>query len=266
MYAKCKDVQDGLNCKHCQHAVLTDIELLTLNGLYCNNCRARYDCGGAFDSNSQVLYKLLASLIPTLELISLGKGIRGSKTPWSGYMVKPDIVFHYSQSMIVVVEADEDDGHSATSRGSSISKWGDPWKYSRDLNAELAKMKTGSQALYEVFKKKILYVRCNSDNISSKLGDAGLATRAQIVVDKIIAAQSCIQMWPTNCFRLALVDMPLCRSHPGTAIRNSRDVYISWLGIQQTITPNNPAEIRRITENETLKRNQRRAQRYYINQ
>ena len=74
-----------------------------------------------------------------------GLGIYGSKTPWAGHMVKPDIVFHCSDSPSVVVEADEDYGHSVSQKH-SISKCGAPWEYSRDLNAELAKMKTCARA------------------------------------------------------------------------------------------------------------------------
>ena len=97
-----------------------------MDGFYCHICREKYDCGSGFDSNSDALYTQLLNLMPSIVLISKGKGIPGSATPWSGYMVKPDIVFHYSDSLIVVVEADEDDGHSRTSRGNNISKYGTP--------------------------------------------------------------------------------------------------------------------------------------------
>jgi hypothetical protein len=197
-----------------------------------------------------------------MEVISLGKGIAGSKTPWADSIVKPDIVFHYSESLVVVVEADEDDGHSGTSRGSSISKWGTPWQYSRDLNAEMAKMQTGSKSLFNNYQKQILYIRCNSDNVSLRIGDTGLFVRAQMVVEKIIAAQSSVGMWPNNCFRLALVDMPPSRIQPGDAMQGSEDVYISWENIQQTINPNHPDVLREITRQETLAKNKRREARY----
>lgn len=197
--------------------------------------------------------------MPSLVLISNGQGIRGSSTPWARRMVKPDIVFHYSKSLIVVVEADEDDGHSATSRGSNISKWGTPWQYSRDLNAEMAKMQTGAQALHQYYDKSVLHVRCNSDNISLRLGDTGLSGRAQMVVDKVLAAQSSVEMWPTNSFRLALVDMPFSRAQPGISIQDTDDVYVSW---DVTINPTDPFVIAEITRQETLARNERRAHRY----
>lgn len=194
-----------------------------------------------------------------MELLSNGQGIPGSKTPWAGKMVKPDFVFHYSDSLIVVVEADEDDGHSSTSRGNNISRFGLPWEYDRDLNAELAKMQTGAKALYESHGKNVLYVRCNSDHTSLRLGDAGLPIRAQMVLGKIRAAQSSIGNWPSNSFRLALVDMPPSRAQPGIAIQGTDDVYIGWDNIQETITPTDPVELREITTRETLARNERRA-------
>ena len=204
----------------------------------------------------------MVSLLESFDVISLGKGIAGSKTPWAGSMVKPDIVFHYSESLIVVVEADEDDGHSG-SRGSLISKWGHPWQYSRDLHAEMAKMQTGAYALNQTYGKSILFVRCNSNNISLRLGDTGLAVRAQMVVDKIKDAQSSIgMMWPCNSFRLALVDMPPSRIQPGAAIQDTDDVYICWDNIQQTINPPDQAVLREVTRQETLARNERRALRY----
>ena len=120
----------------CQYAVLTRAEKDTLNGLYCLSCRQKYDCDSGFDNNSDALYSQLVALLPLIELISRGTGVRGSVNPWSGAMSKPDIIFHF-ESLIVVVEADDDDGHSV-SRGSDISKWGSPWEYSRDLNAEIS--------------------------------------------------------------------------------------------------------------------------------
>ena len=195
MYAKMQAVRDGLNCKRCCHAVLTQEEKELLDGLYCHACRKKYDCGAGFDSNSDVLYSLLVALMPSLDMISSGQGIPGSATPWARRMVKPDIVFHFSESLIVVLEADEDDGHSV-SRGASISKWGEPWDYSRDLNAELAKMQTGAKALFESYAKSILYVRCNSDNNSVRLGDTGISGRTQMVIEKIQVAQSSIGTWP----------------------------------------------------------------------
>jgi hypothetical protein len=68
-------------------------------------------------------------------------------------MSKPDIVFHYSDSLIVVVEADDDDVHSV-SRGPSISEWASPWRYLRDLNAEMAKMKTVCSGLTYIISQE----------------------------------------------------------------------------------------------------------------
>jgi hypothetical protein len=236
---------------------LTPTEKATLDGLYCQACRQRYDCGSGFDSNSAALYSQLAALMPSIVLISLGKGIPGSATPWAGRPVKPDIVFHFSESLIVV-EADEGDGHSA-SRGYSIAKWGTPWQYGRDLNAEMAKMQVGALALHNAYHKSILYVRCNSDHTSLRLGDTGLSLRAQMVVDKIRAAQSSIGSWPTNSFRLALVDMPNSRVQPGIAIQDTVDVYVSWGNIQQTIIPTDLSVLHEITRQETIARKERRA-------
>jgi hypothetical protein len=69
-----------------------------------NNCRPKYDCGTGFDSNSDALYSLLVALMPSLDMISNGQGISGSATPWARRMVKPDIVFCFSGTLIVVVE------------------------------------------------------------------------------------------------------------------------------------------------------------------
>jgi hypothetical protein len=85
-----------------------------------------------------------------------------------------------------------------------------------------------------------------------RLGDTGLSVRAQMVADKIQAAQSSIRTWPTNSFRLALVDMPSSRVRVD-------DVYVSWDNIQQTITPTDPSELRELTRQETLARKERRA-------
>ena len=120
-------------------------------------------------------------------------------------------------------------------------------------------MQTCAQALHTSYHKSILHVRCNSDNISLRLGDTGLSLRAQMVADKIIAAQSSVGMWPPNSFRLALVDMPPSRVQPGTAIQDTDDVYISWNHIQQSINPPDPAVLREITRQETLARKERRA-------
>ena len=106
-------------------------------------------------------------MIPSLVLISKGSGILGSATPWAGKMVKPDFVFHFSESLIVVLEADDDDGHS-NSKGNNISRYGTPWGYDRDLIAEIAKMKSCAKALNKTYQKSLLYVRCNSDNISKR--------------------------------------------------------------------------------------------------
>jgi hypothetical protein len=54
-----------------------------------------------------------------MKVISLGKAITGSSNSWSGKSTKPDIVFDYSAELMVVVEADEDDGHNG-SRGNSL--------------------------------------------------------------------------------------------------------------------------------------------------
>jgi hypothetical protein len=92
-----------------------------------------------------------------------------------------------------------------------------------------------------------------------RLGDTGLSLCAQMIVDKIIAAQSFIEMWPPNSFRLALVDMPPLRVQPGTAIQDTDDVNVSWDIIQQSINPPDPAVLREITRQETLARKERRA-------
>ena len=252
-------MREGLQCKRCQTVELTQTEKDTLDGLYCHGCRLNYDCGGGFDSNADALHSQLVSLMPSLVLISNGQCIPGSSTPWAESSVKPDIVFHFSESLIVVVEADEDDGHSAASRGYSISKWGAPSQYSRVLNAELAKMQTCAQALHNSYHKSIIFVRCNSDHTSLRLGDTGLSRRAQMVIEKIQAAQSSIGTWPTNSFRLALVHMPTLRIQPGIAIQDTDDVYVTWDNIQQTINPTEPSVLREITRQETKTRNDRRA-------
>jgi hypothetical protein len=197
--------------------------------------------------------------MPSLVLISKGQGIPGSSTPWSGYMVKPDFVFLYD-SIIVVLEADEDDGHSG-SKGNSISKWGTPWKYNRDLIAELSKMQTAAKSLNNSYQKNVLIIRCNSDHTSLRLVDTGLYQRVQTVIQKILNVAASTDLWPPNCFRLALIDMPPSRFQPGTTIHGSDDVFISWENIQQTIDPTPPEILKEITRQETEEKKKRRAAR-----
>jgi hypothetical protein len=82
----------------------------------------------------------------------------------------------------------------------------------------MAKMQTCAQSLHHSYRKSIIFVRCNSDTTSLRLGNTGLSLRAQKVVDKIVAAQSSIEMCPIKSFRLAPVDMPPSRTQPGIAI------------------------------------------------
>ena len=207
------------------------------------------------------LFGILSKIWILWSLFQKGIGIPGTKSPGTpdsrARPLKPDIVFRY-QSIIVVLEADEDDGHSGTSRGSDISKYGEPWKNSRDLIAELGKMhftSTIQSASQEV-------IRCNSDHTSLRLVDTGLHQRAQMVIQKIINVAASTDLWPVNCFRLALVDMPPSRIQPGTPpTHGSDDVFISWTHIQQTINPTPPEILREITRQETEARKQRRAAR-----
>jgi hypothetical protein len=60
------------------------------------------------------------------------------------------------------------------------TRFGDPWQYDRDLNAELVKMQTTSNALNVSYGKNVLFIRCNSDNTSISIGDTGLFRRAQM--------------------------------------------------------------------------------------
>ena len=92
--------------------------------LSCLQKEVRYYAEAAFDKNSRVLKGLVMEAFPTLVDIPVSGGILASKTPWAGRMVKPDMAFHFG-SLIVVIEADDDDGHSV-SRGNNISKWGIP--------------------------------------------------------------------------------------------------------------------------------------------
>ena len=99
----------------------------------CHDCRRKYNCGTGFDSNSEALQSQLQALMPSLVFISEGRGIPGTKSPWtpaaSTRPLKPDFVFRY-HSILVVLECDEDDGHSG-SRGNRIEKYGEPWEYDR---------------------------------------------------------------------------------------------------------------------------------------
>ena len=226
-----------------------------LDGLYCFKCREKYDCGGDFDSNSTVLLLQLQRLIPHIEIISLGKGIVGSANPWSKWMVKPDIVGHYSDNLIVVVEADDYDGHSK-SRGNKIDKWGTPWQYERDLLAERAKMMTCTKALYSTYRKSVVFIRCNSDNRSDRIPDIGLVRRAQMVVDKIQDAQSSVGSWPADSFRVAFCDMPSQRIQDGLKIA---DIFLRWNDMPQTLVATSESDRKAITKKETEEKNARRA-------
>jgi hypothetical protein len=238
-------VKDGLTCKRCYTGLLTEDEKETLDGLFCEACRVKYNCGIGFDANSDALHALLSNLVPSIEVISLGKGIFGSSNSWSGNQTKPDMVFKYSASLLVVVEADDDDGHNG-SRGNDISRFGEPWKYDRDLNAELVKMQTTCKALESFHGQKVLFIRCNSDHTSIRLGDTGLALRAQMIVDKILEVSLSVDLIPENCFRLSLVDIPAIHQQTGNPIEGSEDVYISWESIQQTTIPTSPEELNEI--------------------
>jgi hypothetical protein len=126
VYAKYQAVRDCLNCARCQYAELTQEEKDTLDGRYCFTCRKNYgyDADYTFDDNSRVLKELVMDSLATLAEIPVSGGIAGSKTPWAGRKVKPDMAFHFG-SLIVVIEADNNDGHSV-SRGNNISNRGLP--------------------------------------------------------------------------------------------------------------------------------------------
>jgi hypothetical protein len=241
--------------------VLTQEEKELLDGLYCQACRKMYGyyAHSTFDDNSRVLKELVLDALPTLVDIPVSGGIAGSKTPWAGRMVKPDMAFHYG-SLIVVIEADDDDGHSV-SRGNNISKFGTPWKYDRDLQAERAKMQTAAQALWNTYHKPILFIRCNSDHESVRISgrDIGVVLRSRLVMEKMRHAS--VTSFPSNHFRLGLVDMPLSRIQKGIPIAGSNDVYISWLNIQQTITPVDPEVLRQMNGESRRKQRNRRASR-----
>ena len=243
--------------------MLTQEEKELLDGLYCIACRKKYGyyADSTFDDNSRVLKKLIMDALPTLVHIPVSGGIAGSKTPWAGRMVKPDMAFHYGP-LIVVIEADDDDGHSK-SRGNNISKFGTPWKYDRDLQAERAKMQTAAQALWDTYHKPILFLRCNSDNESVRIsgGDIGVVFRSRLVVGKMRQALASVSSFPANHFRLALVDMPPSRIQQGIPIAESNDVYISWLDIQQTITPVDTEVLLQINGESRIRQKNRRASR-----
>ena len=176
-------------------------------------------------------------------------------------MAKPDIVLRFSSNLIVVVEADDDDGHSVA-RGNKISKYGAPWEYDRDLNAELAKMQSVANALHTTYRTRILYIRVNSDNKSLRMrgGDLGCVERVLLVAAKIDVAEASTD-WPAKSFRLAHVDMPRSRRQQGQEIAGSDDVFIPLVNIQQTINPTSPATLKRITTEQTAARKKRRAER-----
>ncbi len=200
----------------------------------------------------------LKSVLSGFEVLSKGSGIPEAKTPWAGSLCKPDFVLDF-KSIIVVLECDDDSGHSG-SRGNRIEKYGDPWKYARDLNAERAKMMLVSRELSKK-NEKILYIRANSDNESLNGSDPGCVKRAQDVAKIIIAVEADPTPFPDNCFRLSLVDMPAKRYQEGCLIPNSSDVFISWDDVQQTINPTDPATLRTIAQDKTRKQKQRRAER-----
>ncbi len=162
--------------------------------------------------------------LPTLNVLSRGRGVIGAVSPWSNRLLKPDAVFEVNEDLAVVLEADDDDGHSR-SRGNNITRFGGPWQYSRDLNAEMAKMKSVARAL-SASHPQVLFIRCNSDNKSIRIGDIGCLKRAHMVACKIREISSSSNQWKADCFRLCLVDMPSSRSQDGFAIDGTDDVWI----------------------------------------
>ena len=129
-----------------------------------------------------------------LKIISTGSQVKGSKTV-AGNPVKPDIIIEYRRSLLVIIEADDVDGHSGNVT-------------SRALPVELAKMKSVACAL-STRGQKMLYIRCNSDNVSKRLnGDRGCAQRASLVYQAIYSTAISTVVWPANSFILAFVDMP----------------------------------------------------------
>ncbi|KAJ3130671.1 hypothetical protein HK100_007731 [Physocladia obscura] len=108
-----------------------------------------------FDANYATLISQVNCHL-TLETVSCGSTVPNSATPWSGRSVKPDLVFKVPgfSGVTGALEADDDDGHSV-SRGNNITRYGGEWKYDRDLNAELAKMRSVAFAL----GGKVFYIR-----------------------------------------------------------------------------------------------------------
>lgn len=116
----------------------------------------------------------------------------------------------------------------------------------------------------EYHHKPILIIWCNSDHESARFsgGDTGVVVRSRLVVEIMQQALASISSFPSNHLRLALVDISPSRIQQGISIAESNDVYISWLNIQQTITPVDPEVRRQINDISRKKQKDRRASRH----
>lgn len=89
--ARAADIRDSLLCKGFRGTTtLTNTEKNISDGLYCTNCRYKFNCGDGFDANSPALLERRSAIIHSMELISEGGCINCSATPWAGAKVKPD--------------------------------------------------------------------------------------------------------------------------------------------------------------------------------
>jgi hypothetical protein len=254
-------VRNGINCKRCKNKPSQN------DSKYCVDCILKYNPTGTFDLNADHLLQQILNILPDNEILSNGSAIPDTKAPWAGEQsrgVKPDAVLIF-KSIVIIFEADEDDGHSA-SGGGDISKWGEPWQFNRDLNAERAKMQVAASISSARYGKRVLCARINSDNRSIRIpaGDIGCATRAQLLADAIQRIESDTIPFPANSFRLALIDMPASRRQEGIAIPDSSNVFITWFDIQQTTAPNPKKFIENVTRQQREAQKARRAKRSNI--
>jgi hypothetical protein len=123
-------------------------------------------------------------------------------------------------------------------------------------------MKEVSRELNSKHGKRILYLRVNSDHLSLDGSDPGCINRAKEVANIIKIVEADNTAFPDSCFRLSLLDMPEKRRQKGTSsIPGSSDVYISWLEVQQTVNPTDPAILKAMSKDKTMKAKARRSQR-----
>jgi hypothetical protein len=198
--------------------------------------------------NSKQFIAALLPLLPNVEVVSLGRTIPGSETPWANQKVKTDGIFLYKE-LVVWIECDENQHRDGNSAHKNFPV---EWNSLRDLICERWKMIYGSRALSLMYPKHHLLVIRVDSTLPYELADTypkndmGYVIRAEKVA-KVIEDISQSTDWPANHFRLSLVDMG-GRTQPGVAVKNCTDVFIDFTSILDLSGPAVVREFKSCTE------------------